>query len=78
METDHFDVFLEQYPRLRAGWGYPASLDCPRIGPSGAVSNLLSDVQVKLLSSGNSVDLANKIYDLTNKLQTERAQFLIR
>jgi hypothetical protein len=53
------------------GGSHGASLDCPQIGLSGAVSNLLSDVQVKLVSSGNSIDLANEIYDLINKLQTE-------
>jgi len=52
--------------------GHAAGLDCPEIGPPGAVSNLLSDVQVKLVASGNSVDLANEIYDLINKLQIEK------
>jgi hypothetical protein len=39
---------------------------------AGAVPNLLSDVQVKLVSSGNSVDLANEINDLINKLKIEK------
>jgi len=52
--------------------GHAAGLDCPEIGPPGAVSNLLSDVQVKLVATGNSVDLANEIYDLINKLQIEK------
>jgi hypothetical protein len=58
------------------GWlparAYAAGLDCPELGPPGAVSNLLSDVQVKLVATGNSVDLANEIYDLINKLQIEK------
>ena len=52
--------------------GHAAGLDCPEIGPPGAVSNLLSEVQVKLVATGNSVDLANEIYDLINKLQIEK------
>jgi hypothetical protein len=52
--------------------GNAAGLDCPDIGPPGAVSTLLSDLQTKLVASGNSVDLSNEIYDLINKLQTER------
>ena len=71
METDGFDLFLGSILGCVPRWGYTASLDCPQIGPAGAVSNLLSDVQVKLVSSGNSVDLANEISDLVNKLQTE-------
>jgi hypothetical protein len=50
--------------------GHTAGLDCPEVG-AGTVSNLLSDVQVKLVTSGNSVDVANEIYDLINKLQIE-------
>jgi hypothetical protein len=48
--------------------GHTAGLDCPEIGP-GAVPNLLSDLQVKLATFGNSIDLANEINDLINKLQ---------
>ena len=51
--------------------GHPAGLDCPEMG-AGTGSNLLSDVQVKLVTSGNSVDVANEIYDLINKLQIEK------
>jgi hypothetical protein len=51
--------------------GHTAGLDCPEMG-AGAVPNLLSDVQVKLVSSGNSIDVANEINDLVNKLQIER------
>jgi hypothetical protein len=53
------------------GRAYAAGLDCPEIG-AGAVPNLLTDLQVKLVTSGNSVDLANEINDLINKLQIER------
>jgi hypothetical protein len=53
------------------GRGYTAGLDCPEIGPS-AVPNLLTDLQVKLVTSGNSADLANEINDLINKLQIEK------
>src|SRR5262245_65866430 len=42
--------------------------DCPGLGP-GAVSNLLTDLQIKLVASGDSADLANEINDLINKLQ---------
>ena len=51
--------------------GHTAGLDCPEMGP-GAVPNLLSDVQVKLVTSGNSVEVANEINDLVNKLQIEK------
>jgi hypothetical protein len=51
--------------------GHTAGLDCPEIGP-GAVPNLFTNVQVKLVTSGNSVDLANEISDLINKLQIEK------
>jgi hypothetical protein len=51
--------------------GHTAGLDCPEMG-AGTGSNLLSDVQVKLVTSGNSVDVANEIYDLINKLQIEK------
>ena len=51
--------------------GYTAGLDCPEIGP-GAVPNLLTNVQSKLVMSGDSVDLANEINDLINKLQIEK------
>ena len=51
--------------------GHTAGLDCPETGP-GAVPNLLTDLQAKLVMSGNSVDLANEINDLINKLQIEK------
>jgi hypothetical protein len=51
--------------------GHTAGLDCPEIGP-GAVPTLLTDLQAKLVMSGNGVDLANEINDLINKLQIEK------
>jgi len=51
--------------------GRAAGLECPETG-AGAVSNLLTELQVKLVASGNSVDLSNEIYDLINKLQNEK------
>ena len=51
--------------------GHTAGLDCPEMGP-GAVPNLLSDLQVKLVTSSDSVDVANEINDLINKLQIEK------
>jgi hypothetical protein len=51
--------------------GHTAGLDCPEMGP-GAVPNLFSGVQVKLVTSGNSVDVANEMNDLINKLQVEK------
>jgi hypothetical protein len=51
--------------------GHAAGLDCPVMGP-GAVPNLLTGLQIKLVTSGNSVDLANEINDLINKLQVEK------
>jgi hypothetical protein len=48
--------------------GHTAGLDCPEIGPA-AVPNLFSDLQLKLVSSGNTIDLTNEIYDVVNKLQ---------
>ena len=51
--------------------GHAAGLDCPEIS-AGAVPNLLTDLQVKLVTSGNSTDLANEINDVINKLQIEK------
>ena len=51
--------------------GHTAGLDCPETGP-GAVPTLLTDLQAKLVMSGNTVDLANEINDLINKLQIEK------
>jgi hypothetical protein len=51
--------------------GHTAGLDCPEMGP-GAVPNFLSDLQVKLVTSSDSVDVANEINDLINKLQIEK------
>ena len=51
--------------------GHTAGLDCPETA-LGAVPNLLTDVQLKPVMSGNSVDLANAINDLINKLQIEK------
>jgi len=45
-----------------------AALDCPEVGP-GSVPNLLTDLQVKLVPSADSLDLANEINELINKLQ---------
>lgn len=53
-------------------WSHAAGLECPEIGPPHAAPNLLTDVQAKLVASGNSIDLANEIYDLINKRQIER------
>jgi hypothetical protein len=50
---------------------HTAGLDCPETGP-GAVPTLLTDLQAKLVMSGNGVDLANEINDLINKLQIEK------
>jgi hypothetical protein len=55
--------------------GHAAGLDCPEIGPPGAVSSLLSDVQVKLVATGNSVDLANETYDLINRKKETSKHF---
>ena len=51
--------------------GHAAGLDCPETGP-GAVPNLLTGLQLKLVMSGNSVDLANEINYVINKLQIEK------
>jgi len=45
-----------------------AGLDCPELGP-GSVPNLLNDLQIKLIASADSADLANEINDVVNKLQ---------
>jgi hypothetical protein len=55
--------------------GHTAGLDCPEMGP-GAVPNFLSDLQVKLVTSSDSVDVANEINDLINKLQIEKPNIL--
>jgi hypothetical protein len=52
--------------------GRAAGLECPEVGP-GAVPNLLAHLkQPPLMASGNSVDLANEIYDAINRLQIEQ------
>ena len=52
--------------------GHAAGLQCPELGP-GAVPSLLADAkQARLVTTGNSTDLANEIYDLINRLQIER------
>jgi hypothetical protein len=52
--------------------GDAAGLQCPEIGP-GAVPDLLADAKrAQLVTTGNSTDLANEIYDLINRLQIER------
>jgi hypothetical protein len=56
----------------RPARGHTAGLDCPEMGGPGAVSNLISNVQAKLVTSGNSVDVANEINDLINKLHVEK------
>ncbi len=53
------------------GRSQAAGLDCPEIGP-GPVPQLFTDLQAKLVTSGNSADLANEINDLINKLQIEK------
>jgi len=51
------------------GRGHAENLECPELGP-GAVPDLLADSrQAYLVTSGNSADLANEIYDLINRLQ---------
>ena len=65
-----FALFLSAFILLPTR-GHTANLDCPETGP-GAVPNLLTDLHVKLVMSGNSVDLANEISDLINKLQIEK------
>ena len=47
---------------------YAVGLDCPEIG-TRAIPNLFSDLQIKLLETENSIDLANEINDTINKLQ---------
>jgi hypothetical protein len=52
--------------------GHAESLVCPEIGP-GAVPDLLANAtQAKLITSGNTVDVANEIRYLINRLQIER------
>ena len=47
------------------------ALIAPKRGP-GQFRTLLTDLQAKLVMSGNSVDLSNEINDLINKLQIEK------
>src|SRR5271166_2927709 len=51
--------------------GLTAGLDCPEMG-AGAVPNLLSDVQIRLVTPANCLDVSNEINDLVNKLEIER------
>ena len=55
--------------------GHAAGLDCPETG-AGTVPNLLIDLQVKLVASGSSVDVANEVDDLICKLQLEKRNIL--
>ena len=71
METHRFRFSSERRSRLPAVQGHASGLDCPELSP-GAVPNLLTDVQIKLMTSGNKVDLANEINDLINRLQIEK------
>jgi hypothetical protein len=46
------------------------ALECPEMG---TISGILRDpAQARLVTSGNSVDVANEVYDLINRLQIER------
>jgi hypothetical protein len=51
-----------------ASQSHAAGLDCPELGII-AIPNLFADLQVKLVATGNTVDLANEINDAVNKLQ---------
>ena len=51
---------------------HAAGLQCPEL-TLGAMSNPLADPKrAQLVTTGNSTDLANEIYDLINRLQIER------
>jgi hypothetical protein len=54
-------------PRLSAGPGPRL----PELGP-GTAPDLLTDLQVKLVTTGNKVDLANELNDVIYKLQIEK------
>ena len=65
-------LLLSGFLGCPAAGGRAAGLECPEVG-SGAVPNLLAEFkQPQLVTSGNSVDLANEIYDVINRLQVER------
>jgi|SRR5580704_4337621 hypothetical protein len=49
--------------------GRAAGLDCPEMSRVAA-PNLLTDLDLKLVTSGNKIDLANEINDLIYKLQS--------
>ena len=54
-----------------AGGGHAAGLECPETGPR-AVPRLLADSErTRLMTTGNSTDLANEIYDAINRLQID-------
>ena len=71
MEMHRGRVPSERGPQRPADRSQAAGLDCPEMGP-GAVPNLLTDLQIKLVTSGNSVDLTNEMNDVINKLQIEK------
>lgn len=52
--------------------GRAAGLECPELGRPGEVRALLTALGVRLVASGNSIDLANEIDDLVNKLQIDK------
>ncbi len=61
-----FALFLSWVLGCLPVHSHAAGLDCPE------VPNLFADLQLKLVTSGNSVDLSNEINDVINKLQIER------
>jgi hypothetical protein len=52
--------------------GHAAGIECPEAGSDGVPNLLGKEPQFKLGSAGDSVDLANEIEYLINKLQIER------
>ena len=69
---DRLACAIARRPRGKFPWpSFAAGLDCPETGP-GAVPKLLSEQQIKLVSSGDKMELANEIYYSINKIRLDR------
>jgi hypothetical protein len=52
--------------------GHAEGMECPEAGAGPLAAMLRDPTQARLVTSGNSVDVANEVYDLINRLQIEK------
>jgi hypothetical protein len=65
-------LLLSGFLGCPAGGGHAAGLECPETGPRAVPSLLADSERARLMTTGNSTDLANEIYDAINRLQIEQ------